>query len=70
MKSPAGLGLIIGLLTLSIPVQAQVLSQQAANCALNLAVFRIFQVTGVPLVPSEEEFTSWRNYLIASRWRA
>jgi hypothetical protein len=43
----ASLSFIVGLLSLPISAQAQGLPEQAAHCALNLALFRVFQVTGV-----------------------
>jgi len=36
MKRLAGLSLIIGLLSLPIPAQAQVLTQEAADCTLGV----------------------------------
>ena len=65
MKRLAGLSLVIGLLGLPIPVGAQGLSQQAANCAVNLALFRILQVTGVWVSSTEDDFSNWSNYLIS-----
>jgi hypothetical protein len=64
MKRLACLSLIVGLLSLPIPVQAQVLTPEAVDCAFNLIVFRIFQVTGVNLAPPPEMRPGWRNYLI------
>ena len=64
MKRLASLSLVIGLLGLPIPVQAQGLSQQAANCAVNLSLFRIFQVTGVWVSSSDDDFANWSSYLI------
>jgi len=64
MKRLACLSLIVGLLNLPIPVQAQVLTPEAVDCALNLVVFRIFQVTGVNLAPPPQMIPSWRSYLI------
>ena len=64
MKRLACLSLIVGLLSLPIPVQAQVLTPEAVDCALNLVVIRIFQVTGVNLTPAPEMVPGWRNHLI------
>ena len=43
----ASLSFIVGLFSLPVSAQAQVLTEQGAYCALNLALFRVFQVTGV-----------------------
>src|SRR6266480_806544 len=64
MKRLACLSLIVGLLSLPSPAQAQVLTPEAVDCALNLILFRIFQVTGVNLAPPPEMRPGWRNYLI------
>ena len=62
MKRLACLSLVVGLL--SLPVPAQALTPEAANCALTLTVFRVFQVTGVNLAPPPEMLPGWINYLI------
>jgi hypothetical protein len=63
MKRLAGLSLIIGLLSLAIPAQAQVLTQGAADCALGVIRFRAWAVTGLNLIVTPEMLPSWRNYL-------
>lgn len=63
MKRLAGLSLIIGLLSLPIPAQAQVLTQEAADCALGVIRFRAWAVTGLDLIVTPEMLPSWRNYL-------
>ena len=67
MKRLAGLSLIIGLLSLPIPAQAQLLTQGAADCALDVIRFRAWAVTGLNLIVTPEMLPSWRNYL-ASRY--
>lgn len=67
MKRLAGLSLIIGLLSLPIPAQAQLLTQGAADCALDVIRFRAWAVTGLNLIVTTEMLPSWRNYL-ASRY--
>jgi hypothetical protein len=64
MKHLASLSIVIGLLGLPIPAHAQGLSQQAAGCAINLSLFRIFQVTGVWVSSSNDDFANWSSYLI------
>ena len=63
MKRLAGLSLIIGLLSLPIPAQAQLLTQGVADCALDLIRFRAWAVTGLNLIVTPEMLPSWRNYL-------
>ena len=63
MKRLAGLSLIIGLLSLPIPAQAQLLTQGAADCALDVIRFRAWAVTGLNLIVTPEMLPSWRNYL-------
>jgi hypothetical protein len=64
MKRLACRSLIVGLLSLPIPVQAQVLTLAAVDCSLDLTVFKVYQVTGVDLAPSPEMLPGWRNHLI------
>jgi hypothetical protein len=45
-------------------MNAQFLTPEAANCALSLALFRIFQVTGVNLTPPPEIGAMWQNDLM------
>ena len=59
----AGLSLIVGLFSLPVSAQAQVLTEQGAYCALNLALFRVFQVTGV-WVGTAQDMQAWVNILI------
>ena len=63
MKRLAGSSLILGLLRLPIPAQAQVLTQAAADCALDVINFRAWAVTGMSLIISPEMLGNWRNYL-------
>jgi len=59
----AGLSLIVGLFSLPVSAQAQVLTEQGAYCALNLALFRVLQVTGV-FLGTGQDMQVWVNTLI------
>jgi len=65
MKRLAVLGLIIGLLSLPIPAQAQVLTTEIpADCALTMVWFRVWAVTGEDLGNINVQMIPvWRNYL-------
>jgi hypothetical protein len=63
MKRVACLSLVIGLLSLPVVAQAQVLTQGAADCALELIKFRAWAVTGLYRDVAPEMLPSWRNYL-------
>jgi len=57
------LGIIAGLLSLSITAQAQVLPPGAADCTLNLISFKAWAVTGLNETIAPEMLPSWRNYV-------
>jgi hypothetical protein len=63
VKHLTGLSLIIGLLGLPIPAQAQVLTLEAADCALGMIVFKASAVTGLNLTVTPEMLPTWRSYL-------
>ena len=63
MKRLAGLSLIIGSLSLAIPAQAQVLTQEAADCALDVIRFKAWAVTGLNPIDTPEMLPTWRYYL-------
>jgi hypothetical protein len=63
VKHLTGLGLIIGLLGLPVPSQAQVLTSEATDCALAMIAFRASAVTGLNLIVPPETLPRWRGYL-------
>lgn len=65
MKRLAGLGLIIGLLSLPIPAQAQVFTAEIpADFALTMIWFRVWAVTGEDLGDINlQMIPAWRKYL-------
>jgi len=64
MKRTAVLSLIIGLLSLPIPAQAQVLTVGAATCTLIVIRAKALLVAGLDLTLNEPEMPpGWLNYL-------
>jgi hypothetical protein len=63
MKRLAGLSLVIGLLSLPIPAQAQVLTVGAATCTLIVIRAKAWAVTGLDLTLTPEMAPGWLNYL-------